>query len=51
MQAVVVEAPETLIGSTVRCRIVDLAAHSLHGVVAALDGESGDATGTERICA
>jgi len=45
MQAVVLEAPEALIGSIVKCRIVEVGAHSLHGEV--LDADAG----LERICA
>ncbi len=45
MQAVVLEAPESLIGQIVACQITDVGAHSLHGEVLS------DDTGAERICA
>ena len=51
MQAVVVEAPETLIGRIATCRIVEVGAHSLHGEIAVLDGDLGDDSSAERICA
>ncbi len=49
MQAVVVEAPETLIGRIADCRIVEVGAHSLHGEIAAADGDH--ETPAERVCA
>jgi tRNA-2-methylthio-N6-dimethylallyladenosine synthase len=49
MQAVVVEAPETLIGQVAECRIVDVGAHSLHGEIAVTDGDH--ETPAERVCA
>jgi len=49
MQAVVAEAPETLIGRIIECRIVAIGAHSLHGEVAAAGGDS--ETPVERACA
>ena len=45
MQAIVVEAPETLIGQVANCRIVEVGAHSLHGEVL-----TGDIR-TEKACA
>lgn len=47
MQAIIVEAPETLIGQIAECRITEVGAHSLHGKVLAADGDAG----AERICA
>ena len=49
MQAVVVEAPETLIGRIAASRIVEVGAHSLHGEL--LEANRGDESGVERICA
>lgn len=49
MQAVVVEAPETLIGRIADCRVVEVGAHSLHGAI--METGSGDESGAERICA
>ncbi len=49
MQAVIVEAPATMIGRIADCRIVEVGAHSLHGEALATAGGSG--TGTERIYA
>ncbi len=49
MQAVVVEAPEALIGRIAECRIVEVGAHSLHGVL--LDAGQELAAGGERKCA
>ncbi len=47
MQAVIVEAPERLIGEIVDCRIVRIGAHSLHGEVTVADHDSP----TQRVCA
>ncbi len=49
MQAVVVEAPESLIGRMAECRIVEVGAHSLRGQIAVTDGDS--KTPAERVCA
>jgi tRNA-2-methylthio-N6-dimethylallyladenosine synthase len=49
MQAVVVEAPESLIGRMAECRIVEVGAHSLHGEIAVSDGDSKNQA--ERVCA
>jgi tRNA-2-methylthio-N6-dimethylallyladenosine synthase len=49
MQAVVAEAPESLIGRMVECRIIGIGAHSLHGEIAVLDGDG--ETPAERVCA
>ena len=40
LQAVIVEAPERLIGEFVDCRIEKVGAHSLHGAVVTAGGES-----------
>ena len=45
MQAVVLEASQSLIGQIVTCRITGVGAHSLHGEILS------DDTGAERICA
>lgn len=49
MQAVVVEAPEALIGRIADCRVVEVGAHSLHGEILTAAGDS--EPGVERICA
>jgi tRNA-2-methylthio-N6-dimethylallyladenosine synthase len=49
MQAVVVEAPESLIGRMAECRIVEVGAHSLHGKIAVSDGDG--KSRAERVCA
>ncbi|MBE9555811.1 MAG: tRNA (N6-isopentenyl adenosine(37)-C2)-methylthiotransferase MiaB [Proteobacteria bacterium] len=49
MQAVVVEAPESLIGRMAECRIVGVAAHSLHGEVAVTNVDH--ETPAKRVCA
>ena len=49
MQAIVVEAPEALIGRIATCRIIEVGAHSLHGEV--LAANNGSEASAERICA
>jgi len=51
MQAVVVEAPERLIGRTADCRIVRVGTHSLHGELVGAENETDDSELAGRACA